>query len=872
MPYPTSTILVPFLHGRGSANESTITTTLVIFDSQVIDLPLLHTALLPGSISHTIQPHQDPIDTITHLLTQTGASKLAIVAHGQPGAIQIGNGVIDRAMLEARSGLLQEWGVDSIALYSCEVGTDAEFIQRFSELTGAQIAASTSKIGAGNWELDSGLELLSIGQLADYSATLIVTFTGTGGNDTADSIGFGTLIPPYLTGFTGGTVDDLIDGTGDVFDGYDGNDIIYAGNGDDRINANYAKGTNNGGGGNDFLYINTAVNGVDYKVVFTAPNAGLLYINDVQTGTFTSIEQLYFLGYGGDDTVDASLANLSITTPGASYYTALNINGQFGNDTLIGSAGNDTIVGGSGNDTITGNAGSNILDGGAGNDRINAGYMRDTIDGGSDSDFLYIRTQTPTDAYTVKFTSANTGELKVNGVQTGTFTNIEQLYFKGYDGNDVINASLANLTGTAQGVAQGYSYGLNILGEAGSDTVLGSAYSDQIYGGNDNDFLYGQGGNDLIDGDAGYDIIFGQAGVDTLNGGDLNDTIFGGTGYDTINGNDGEDYLYGEEDNDRIYGGYGFDVIYGQAGNDTIYGEGVTFDVSGYSETTALLSGIGINDTIFGGIGNDFIYGGIGNDLLLGEEGADQMNGGDGNDFIYGGIGDDLFNGDAGNDYLVGQDGNDYIYGEAGTDYIEGGAGNDIIVGDVGDITVGNGNNPDYLYGNAGDDLLNGNAGDDFLDGGDGIDILRGDDGTDTLFGVEGDDFLYGGNGVDYLYAGNGNDTLRGDAGNDFLIGGAGSDTFAYAAMTDAGDTITDFSLAEIDKLNFTALFSGLGVASGVVDTNYLKFASFGTNIFCLVDQDGSGGTANFVTMATIANTAGLLTPGSFVIGINVLV
>jgi Domain of unknown function (DUF4347) len=187
MSYPTST------------SESTITTILVIFDSQVADLPLLHTALLPGSIAHTIQPNQDSIDTITNLLTETGATKLAIIAHGQPGAIQIGNGVIDRAMLEARSGLLQEWGLDSIALYSCEVGLDAEFIDRFSELTGAQIAASTSKLGAGNWELDSGIALLGIDRLADYSDTLTI-FSGTAGNDYAStSAGF-------ITGFSGGTV------------------------------------------------------------------------------------------------------------------------------------------------------------------------------------------------------------------------------------------------------------------------------------------------------------------------------------------------------------------------------------------------------------------------------------------------------------------------------------------------------------------------------------------------------------------------------------------------------------------------------------------------------------------------------------------
>jgi hypothetical protein len=89
---------------------TTTSNTLVVFDSQVADLALLYNALLPGSIGHTIPATDDAIDAITHLLSQTGATKLAIVAHGQPGSIQIGNSAIDLAALEARiSNLFSDW-------------------------------------------------------------------------------------------------------------------------------------------------------------------------------------------------------------------------------------------------------------------------------------------------------------------------------------------------------------------------------------------------------------------------------------------------------------------------------------------------------------------------------------------------------------------------------------------------------------------------------------------------------------------------------------------------------------------------------------------------------------------------------------------
>jgi Ca2+-binding RTX toxin-like protein len=736
MPCPTSTILVP----RDSAKESTITTTLVVFDSQVADLHLLHKSLLPGSIAHTIKPNQDPIDHITNLLTQTGATKLAIVAHGQPGAIEIGNGKIDRAMLEARSGLLQEWGLDSIALYSCEVGTDDAFINRFAELTGAQISASTSKIGAGNWELAGGMELLEIDQLADYNGTL-ATFNGTQASDSANASGF-----TYLVGFTAGTANDialLTDADGDTFKGGDGSDYVFAGIGDDNLS-------------------------------------------------------------GGD-----------------------------GDDYLNGSDGNDYIVGGSG---------SNTLSGGAGDDGI-ISSMSDIVDGGSGHDVMSVSTTSSTDAYTVEFTGTNAGKFKINGIQTGTFTGIEKVYFYGYDGNDVINASLANLSGAPIGTAAGSgTFGLNVYSYTGSDTVLGSASSDYINGGTGNDFLYGNAGSDTIYGGSDLDIIFGQAGDDTLNGEGGNDTILGGVGIDLIYGGTGTDVLYGDEDNDTIDGGDATDFLFGQAGDDTLNGDAG-------------------NDYIFGGLDNDIINGGAGTDEIYGEDGNDYILGGDDNDFLFGQAGLDSMYGEAGNDYIVGGDGDDSIGGGDGSDQINGENGVDFVLG---------GNGDDFIYGNVGNDTLYGDYGNDFLDGGDGNDFLDGGAGIDVLFGVEGDDQLYGGIGNDYLYGGNDNDQLYGDIGTDFLIGGAGSDKFQYFSIDEAGDIITDFNAgAGGDSLELSSLFSLLGVPSGAVNNTYLQFAPSGTSTLVRVDPDGIG-AASFVTVATLNNV--ISTQLSFAAGGNVFV
>ncbi|WP_406695124.1 calcium-binding protein [Singulisphaera sp. Ch08] len=76
------------------------------------------------------------------------------------------------------------------------------------------------------------------------------------------------------------------------------------------------------------------------------------------TGTEAAKDRLIINALGGNDMVDASgLAAGSI---------ALTVNGDDGDDDLIGGAGNDTLAGGAGDDALIGGPGLDILDGGPG--------------------------------------------------------------------------------------------------------------------------------------------------------------------------------------------------------------------------------------------------------------------------------------------------------------------------------------------------------------------------------------------------------------------------------------------------------------------------------------------------------------------------
>ena len=114
-------------------------------------------------------------------------------------------------------------------------------------------------------------------------------------------------------------------GSGNIFNGTSGNDVI---NGNDSSNII------NGGSGND------TVNGF----------AGSDIIN----------------GDSGNDSIDGGL----------------------GTDIINGGSGNDNVTGGDGNDIVNGDSGNDIIQGGSGLDILNGGFGNDNLDGGDGNDIL----------------------------------------------------------------------------------------------------------------------------------------------------------------------------------------------------------------------------------------------------------------------------------------------------------------------------------------------------------------------------------------------------------------------------------------------------------------------------------------------------
>ena len=66
-------------------------------------------------------------------------------------------------------------------------------------------------------------------------------------------------------------------------------------------------------------------------------------------------------------------------TPSTAQYPRTSSGGGIGNDTLNGNDGDDRIVGGAGNDTLTGGNGNDILFGGAGDDTFTGGNGADVF-------------------------------------------------------------------------------------------------------------------------------------------------------------------------------------------------------------------------------------------------------------------------------------------------------------------------------------------------------------------------------------------------------------------------------------------------------------------------------------------------------------
>ncbi|WP_310625398.1 type I secretion C-terminal target domain-containing protein, partial [Limnohabitans sp.] len=108
-----------------------------------------------------------------------------------------------------------------------------------------------------------------------------------------------------------------------------------------------------------------------------------------------------------------------------------------------------------------------------------------------------------------------------------------------------------------------------------------------------------------------------------------------------------------------------------------------------------------------------------------------------------------------------------------------------------------------------------------------------------ALFGNGGDDTLVGGSGDDLLVGGPGNNTLTGNGG---------ADTFRFISGQTGTDRITDFKVAEGDKLDLRGLLAdtGFNVSTNVAQyfqftSNSLAAGATSTSLKLLVDTTGTG-------------------------------
>lgn len=536
--------------------------------------------------------------------------------------------------------------------------------------------------------------------------------------------------------------------------------------------------------------------------VLIAPNTKGSHKAD--TWTAPSAASTYDGGYGNDQITGSAQAD--------------NLSGGAGNDTILGNGGADQILGGWGNDyimagantgsgaTINGEAGNDYIVGGNGadylygedgKDELLGQGGNDTIHGGDDDDIIH----GDGPAGTAQGNDSLYGE---NGEDTFYISGGDDL-ISGGSGFDTLivndlssNFSFAQTKYTespelAMRLYNAYEYyvmtdirfapvyGQNTLISVemikfldGDFSVYSLFYKPTINGTAGNDILIGTTGNDIINGLDGVDVIEGLAGNDTLNGGNGIDTLTytnatssitlnlslttpqntGGAGLDTITnfenltgsayndtltGNTVANTIYGGNGNDVIKGGNGNDIIHGEGGNDTLDGEGATDTVSYETATSAVTVSLVLTTAQnTGGAGTDTISnfenltGSTFNDTLTGSSGNNTILGGDGNDAIEGGLGKDIMNGGNGTDTLKYSSATAAITINLGlaTGQATGGAGTDTIFNF--ENIIGSGYN-DILTGNSGNNNILGGNGNDTIEGGAGDDTLNGEGGTDTV-------------------------------------------------------------------------------------------------------------------------------------------
>ncbi len=364
----------------------------------------------------------------------------------------------------------------------------------------------TINSGAGNDNIDAGsgndfIDAGSGNDIVDAGSGNDTVLAGTG-NDIVDA-GSGNDI------VDGGDGDDRIDGESgddilfggagnDIISGGSGVDAIYGGSGNDTIgSAGNRCGDSNEGGGDTIFG--------DGRESYNSAALALMLGNDLiyagsgddriygDNGT-----NLFGAGAGGNDRIFAGSGRDTVY-------------GEGGNDEIDGEQGDDILDGGGGNDEIDGGEGKDAVFGGAGNNVISGGDGKDTLYGGSGDDTIGVNDSSRHgDAFengkdTIYGDGRETYANSTLAAAPGNDT------IRSGRGNDLIYGDNGNNTdGSAAGGNDSIYAGSGndlVYGEGGNDELFGEKGNDTLSGGAGNDRIVGGLGADTQKGGSGNDVF-----------------------------------------------------------------------------------------------------------------------------------------------------------------------------------------------------------------------------------------------------------------------------------------------------------------------------------------------------------------------------
>jgi Ca2+-binding RTX toxin-like protein len=562
----------------------------------------------------------------SNLSTNAGSNGNFNRFEGQGGAdLVIGNGNTYLDYFNATGGITvtlngQGSGI-VVATYGSNTATDT--FTGVGGINGGN-GADTFNGGAGfdNFFGQFGTDVLNGGAGDDIleGGGSADTLNGGSGFDFASYRNAGSTITVSLV--TGGGGAFTTDATGDQFNSIEG---LIGSNFNDSLTGDAFGNILNGGLGADTLN-----GGTGDHAMPESPDAAdyASYINS-QSG------------------VTVSLFNPGLNTGEAAGDTFTNINGLIGshsNDTLTGSdLYGDYFIGNGGNDTIDGrlgfdtarydnsfsgvwiNLGTGIVTGGAGQDTLIS------IEGIWGSHFA--------DTYDASGYTAGTPGIPYDDYNS----------FEGFGGADtIIGTPTFNPSGIS---ATSISYmhataGITVnMSGAAAGSVIATYTADTSTDTFSNvNTVAGSYFNDTFNGTSGAQAFNGGGGDDLLYGGADNDSLSGGEGSDQLYGGSGDDFLEGGPGADILDGGDGIDMVsyyqYSASGGVTASLENALINTGDAAGDTYVsienLAGTFVNDTLIGTSGNNIIDGVYGADVFNGRGGMDTLIGNGGGDtFVF---------------------------------------------------------------------------------------------------------------------------------------------------------------------------------------------------------------------------------------------